>query len=347
MNRRVLPIAGLALLIGSTPALSQDVGPGYYSAFPFKEVGDSGVIEYTDIIGGPYVVDTWVVSGEDPCVYWNVPADEANSQQQYNVPGCVGVATPWIRLKPWHSGGWAVYCPSSAPYNWGAGGPLSYPTQVVLGSKAVKFSSYGPAQRSGPKPVGKGDYYATNYSLTNSHHWRFAIGCSSEEFTRTGQGGKYSNGEGPSGSPFPRSASIANARAQASGPAAARRGPIARRSRIDYTTFDKTIEVDRRPNRTRTYRAVCPRGHRVVFARHGIGWFTGALPPRRGLAAKVDDRPKGVRRGFEVRVATGDIPARTARLQMHLGCTTSFIDPALFSPPNLVPPFLRSRSPEA
>ena len=339
MARLASLVVVLALLAAPAAALSAS---DYASAWPYKRPSDTGIL----------TVEQWqsdafnqkfgkyqTVGGVDPCVYWDAAFSSdmpPPAAQQYNVPGCAPVASPWIKLSPWKTRGWALYCPSSAPYNWNAEGPqnkddtgkLDSPTrqaQYIKTSSFVDVVSFGVQEWTGPKPVGLAEYYATNWAFKH-HTWRYGISCSPEPFTGIPQGGKYSRGEGPSGSLL-RGSAIAQGDSDAAGavtaatPIIGRRGPTRDIRRVDAANVQKTIEVDLVPQQVRRYQATCPKGQAPSFAHYGVGWFTGQRPSVADMT-KVKDTQRSITRGTEVRIETKSIPRRTVRLQIHLGCTT-------------------------
>jgi hypothetical protein len=237
------------------------------------------------------------------------------------------VISPWIKNTPWQTRNWDLYCPKRAPWSY----DYAYLSdQFILESKFQTISNWGPSERSGPSPVGRTNYYSTNFAL-KSHHWAWSAACSATEpwldWSKLDPvaSWRYSGATGgPSASklaPTAASQSRAAGGAQAAHAVAATRGPRLRNERVDARTIHRTFEVDLVPRAAKRYRLGCPGGYTPERPRHGVGWFT-AKPPRPALAARVTDEavPMARGRGIEVRVTTRGIPRKAARLQVSVDC---------------------------
>lgn len=135
-------------------ALSPLTPVGGESAFPFKSASDSGVIKhftstpsYGCSNGGLCVV------GWDACVYSALVGNFTQTLQQYTVPGCTPVQTPWITVKGGATSGWAVYCPSKAPYSWVNGYPGSQGQTFQWWTDSQYVGTF--AQPPGTNPAGR------------------------------------------------------------------------------------------------------------------------------------------------------------------------------------------------
>jgi len=188
-------IALAAVLVGALCA-SASANP---SAWPFKAAGDSGVISaqdwnYEDIAdaGGD------IAMGFDACTYTDDFRLTATSYQQYTIPGCVPVMTPWIQMSTWLKPyGWKLYCPSNAPYFWGGVGDNAPPgvgaIQLWRTSTEVQYEPI-PENTDWYDP-GTSDHAAYLSVPFTKHHWLFVIGCGP---AYPGSEAKYCCGQGPS-----------------------------------------------------------------------------------------------------------------------------------------------------
>jgi hypothetical protein len=215
---------------------------------------------------------------------------------QIPVTGCVPVASPWIKLSWDGSGGWKLYCPPSAPYNWNAeSDPRSafgwQRTSSWVDSPTATF-----VQRDGrPGDPGYADYYTINWS-THTTHWRYAIGCSPQPEPGWGE-----NPNPPQG------------RASGSTVSAAR---VAAASGQRPRALELTRETRLRPRRTVAIVRRCPAGSRVARARHAVGYYTSRAPKRTTdtvLAQRIGRR-------IVFRVRTGRHPAAKVTIQTTLTC---------------------------
>lgn len=355
--RKTVLVAGAALAgavaFPSTGVSVEPVtGVGNISAWPYKTPLDGGTYQVASLeaFDGPFGAFDGQVDGYDPCVFDFEAVQPATSNeqtiQQYLVPNCAPVISPWITTKAAHNDNWVLTCPASAPYSYAA---IAESTQDVRESVALLNGSVTVANW-GPNPRGA---YSQSYSNwgTERHSWAWSMGCGDQFYGYDWYKDRpnytpYTGGTVPtasvlspnltgvagSGGPVTAAALSSRlghtragtaARASSTTPSVATRGPAFRALRVDAANITRTIEVDLRPNRTRRHRATCPRGHRVSHVGHAVGWYT-RKPPTRKQAAMVDHERRATKtgRGLEVRVTTKRTPKNLVRLQVHYGCTT-------------------------
>ena len=302
-------------------ALSPLTPVGGESAFPFKSASDSGVIKhftstpsYGCSNGGLCVV------GWDACVYSALVGNFTQTLQQYTVPGCTPVQTPWITVKGGTTSGWAVYCPSKAPYSWVNGYPGSQGQtfQWWTDSQYVGTFAQPPGTNTpGPNPPAKIDFSVHDWSLY-SHHWLFIAACStvsnSDTSTITNQP-PYSHGDGPSARPtgLPGVSVLEASRVS--------RGPAMRVTKRGPRSYVITRQFNLKPRRQLTYRVSCRRGYRQVTRRWSIGWWTTGPPRRADGTATATRRRSTSKRTLALVVRTNKrLQPGTAQLQVVLGC---------------------------
>jgi hypothetical protein len=283
------------------------------SAWPFKQAGDSGRITYNqwDYEGDAYGKD---IEGYDACVYTDPFDINVDNYPQYNVTGCTPVATPWVKVKPFHTSGWKIYCPGGAAYNWAADGALGGAEQFWRTSGDLHFNGFW-TEHYHP---GTADHAAFNASL-HTHHYLFVIGCSPQAYDT--QHEPYSNGQGPTGKPegcCDSGAAATRAGAAATGGARMRKGPRLRRDRR-ARSYDETREWPLRRRGRRTYVTRCARGYRASKPHWAVGWFT-RQPPRRRRDGRTAERIRPVKRGFAVTVRSRGLRKGAVRLQTNLTC---------------------------
>ena len=275
------------------------------SAWPYKQPGDSGRFDYNDFDFGGEAFGKQV-DGFDACTFTDPYDINVDTYQQYQVNGCVPVATPWIKLKALQTKGWKVYCPRSAPYNWAAGtSGLGGAEQFWRTSRSVHLGDVF-SEHYHP---GTSDHESFNGSL-RTHHWLFVIGCSPAAYKS--QNVPYSNGAGPSGKPAGCCGSSSRRGVAKS------RGPSLRRD-LRATSYEDTREWRLNRSARRTYFAKCAPGYRVRLRKWAVGWYTAGPPRRRdGRSAESARR---LRRGIAVTVRTHRLRRPgLARLQIRVGC---------------------------
>jgi hypothetical protein len=305
-------IAIVIAVAGATPASADP------SAWPYKQAGDSGVLTYDEndtftakaIQTDQFPDAPWWVQGFDACVWQNAINNADTSYPQYQVAGCVPVATPWIWIPALRGSGWKIYCPGSAPYNYAAL-PIGA-IQFWFGDSSVA-ATFDFRENYNP---GWSDHSAVNYD-DHGHHWKFIIGCSP-----TDQGSSntpYSNGVGPSGKPSPCCGVFS------AGATASRSSLPVRltRPRVDRLPggYERVQEFDLPRNGRRTYTVGCRPGERLTRRRWAIGWFTARRPKR--ADGRADGAPvRTTRNRFAVRVITRNARRGAARLQTTIRCLT-------------------------
>jgi hypothetical protein len=309
-------LVGIAIVIALTAAAPAAADP---SAWPYKQVGDSGVLSYDEndtysskaVMTDQFPDAPWWVQGFDACVWSNAINNADVTYPQYQVDGCVPVASPWIWVSAVHGSNWEIYCPGSAPYNY-AGLPIAG-IQFWFGGSLVE-GTFDFQENYNP---GWSYHTAFNYDV-HGHHWKFIIGCSPTDQSNSNT--PYSNGVGPSGKPSP-CCGVVGATASAARGALPVRLTAPRVDRVPGG-YVRTQEFDLRPNGRRTYSVGCRAGERLGGRRGwGIGWFTARRPKR------ADGRADGVpvrtaRNRFAVRVTTRHARRGAARLQMSIRCLT-------------------------
>jgi hypothetical protein len=287
------------------------------SAWPFKQAGDSGVLSYyenADYGGNAYPTyqfpdPPWYVQGFDTCVWANADNNADMSYPEYQINGCVPVASPWIWVKAISYSSWAIYCPASAPYNYAAL-PIDA-LQFWFGDSDVEGTTiftenYNP---------GSSDHSVFNHDLSSGHHWKFIIGCSPVD--QGSSNTPYSNGVGPSGMPSPCCGIFAPG--GGTGPGA--RPVKLSAARIDRSAggYTQTREFDLPRTARRTYTVGCRAGERLGRSDWGIGWFT-ARRPKRGDGSADGRRVRSARNTLAVRVTTKNARSGAARLQTRIRC---------------------------
>lgn len=191
--RAIAVVAGLVLACCATASADP-------SAWPFKAAGDSGVISTYDWDFDDQADEEgdWA-TGFDACTYTHQFNNADMSFQQYTIPGCVPVMTPWIQMTKWLKPyGWKLYCPSSAPYFWGGlgdGAPTGAGALQMwrTADQEVKYEP-NPANTDWYHP-GTSDHAAFLPVPFTSHHWLFVIGCGG---AYPGTDVPYCCGQGPS-----------------------------------------------------------------------------------------------------------------------------------------------------
>lgn len=292
------------------------------SAFPLKSSGDSGVIPYFSSSPSiPCGNGGLCVSGWDACTYSQLEGNFSSSLQQYTVPGCTPVQTPWIHFKGGTTSGWAVYCPASAPYSWVNGYPGSQGQtfQWWTDSNYVgSFSEPPGTNTSGPNPPAKIDFSVHDWSLY-SHNWLFIAACSTvsnNDFATIDNQPPYSHGVGPSARPhgLPGVSGLLGAVQRPP------RGPALRITKNGPRSYVITRQINLRRNRRVTYRVSCRAGYRKVTQRWAIGWYTNGPPKARNGKATVTRRSAG-KRTYSLSVRTNNrVRPMTAQLQMIVAC---------------------------
>jgi hypothetical protein len=318
------PLQAQAELSPTASAVAQsELSPlapvGGESAFPFKSSSDTGVINhFTSTPSRGCSNGGLCVVGWDACVYSALLGNFTQTLQQYTVPGCTPVQTPWIHVTGGRTSGWAVYCPSKAPYSWVNGYPGSqgqtfqwWTDNQYVGS----FSQPPGTNTSGPNPPAKIDFSVHDWSVY-SHNWLFVAACSTVSNQNIPQQPPYSHGDGPSARPtgLPGVSSIE----ETSG--GTPRGPAMKITKGGPRSYVITRQFKLKPNRKVTYRVSCRRGYRQVTRRWAIGWYTTG-PPKRADGTATATRLAAPKRTLAVRVRTNKrVQPGTAQLQVVLGC---------------------------
>lgn len=341
-SRRLRALAPLLiLLLGLSCALAPAAGaagstppPRGGSASPFKSSTDSGILydwsAYESDASFPSgCTGSACYSGWDACTYTQDIGSFNQDLQQYTVPGCVPVQTPWIETKASTTQGWALYCPTSAPYAWDLGYPGNQGQADEFwndGTGWMKNLAQVPGNnRNGPNPVGKADWSMHNWSAIHSHHWGYIIGCStiSNSSNAAEQQPPYSHGQGTSACPhgWPIPGNSCSTGLGVGGPGAGIvKGPAHRVTRTGARSYSVTREVDLRRGRVATYALSCRAGYRRVLRHWAVGWYTRTAPSRRQGRAQARVASEGTR-SLAVRVRTNDrVRPGTARLQLALSC---------------------------
>ena len=315
----------LALSLGVLLMLSFAGKAHAVSAVPYKFSNDSGQISSSDLLKGNITATTnsCTAPGHTNCTIINPQAcvwtDPFNNFspffQQWNVPGCVLVTTPWIKMGGLATEGWAAYCPASAPYNWSANGFGS----ISAIQQWVTSTHTGYVQpASGNSEKTKIDYYATNLSFY-TNYWRYIAACSTQSFTDGHAGGKYCCGQG------------VHLLGQRLGEP--RTGPPARTMRPRRGVRETTYEWSPQARTTRTRRFLCPRGYRLIFGRGSVGFMSAAAPARQTQRDVREKARRFGRRGYAVTITTGRIRRGDVRVQVTTDCARPGAAP--YQPPRL------------
>jgi hypothetical protein len=295
------------------------------SAFPFKSAGDSG-----QIYNGPTIPSSGCgngglcVEGWDACTYSSLIGGGSLNLQQYTVPGCTPVQTPWIQVKWWTTSSWTVYCPSSAPYAWndnGWPGSQGQTFQWWSDSNSIGSLSVVPFQnKAGPSPPGQMDYSVHNWG-TSDHNWLYIAACStmSNDDPAAEHQPPYSHGIGPSAVPHGLPRSITGTQSSALSMRQAVRGPSYRLTAVSSRAYKVTREANVKPRTRAIYRLACRPGYRITSRRSAIGRYTINPPTARDGTVRTRMRTTG--RSVAVTVQPSRrVRAGTARLQIAVGC---------------------------
>jgi hypothetical protein len=310
---------------------------GATSGWPLKDRNDSGFVTKNDdylhnftgwsTCRNPNGGDCTVI-GLQACILANASQlwNTSNPQQQWNVPGCVAISTPWIATKPSTTAGWAIYCGGPTPYQYADFpiGGIQWWAERDGGRDGQSW--IGNFYSSGLDNASKVDKTAHNWSLVSTHYWGFYAACSSTNPNGAtfGQGGNYCCAQGflypVFGLQFGAGAGAGSAGTPGRPRAVMARGPARRTTRYSRYYHETTHEVDVTPNGRRTYRRTCPRGYRAVFRRATLGYYTTRRVGRRySKRVRIRERRIGART-LAVTVRTGRIKRREVRLQTHIGC---------------------------
>jgi hypothetical protein len=193
------------------------------------------------------------------------------------VPNCVFTVSPWVPVKHSRGAGWRVICPGSAPYNYAGAGEEGGSGRTT-DSAALTFVEQSGLTLGTTSSSGGLTFSYFNWSFRSTHSFQAGIGCSATN-------------------PNPSSSSLKARVAQVGG-----RVEVVRHHRL-------------RSNRTRTVTRRCPGSKQLVFARHGVGYYTKRPPRKLAHTERVSQRGGVVR----WRMKTGRLPAKTV-LQTILVC---------------------------
>jgi hypothetical protein len=317
--------------VSASPSVSSTVTPpprGGSASF-FKSSTDSGILyDWSSYENEPSgCLQNACGSGWDACTYSQAIGSFNQDLQQYTVPGCVPAQTPWISTNPSTTGGWAIYCPSSAPYQWrtieAQGQTYQFWTDT---SGWMKNLAPVPGQNSsGPNPPAKADWSMHNWSAIHSHHWGYIVGCStiSDGSSAVYSQPPYSHGQGTSACPhnWPIPQNVCGPGVGVGGPRTRMlKGPAYRVTRTGPRSYGVTREVDLRRGRVATYSLSCRRGYRRVSQHWAVGSYTTTPPSRR--QGQTQERVISERaRSLTLSVRTNaHVRPGTARLQIALDC---------------------------